>query len=104
MLRPVSRLNRATSRVGDTGEVAMNSSTLPYEEFAIPPGPSRERFQVSCTICHSPRLAFTQPRLLEKKWQEVVHKMVAVYGAPLSADEELEIVSYLSAVHGQTAP
>ncbi len=77
---------------------------LPHEDFAVPSGPHRERFQVNCTICHSPRLAFTQPPLPEKKWQEVVHKMVAVYGAPLGAEEEREIVGYLSAVHGQTPP
>ena len=77
---------------------------LPHEDFPAPPGPDRERFQVNCTVCHSPRLAFTQPPLPEKKWQEVVHKMVAVYGAPIAADEERRIVSYLSAVHGQQAP
>jgi len=77
---------------------------LPHEDFAAPPGPHRERFQVNCTICHSPRLAFTQPRLPEKKWQEVVHKMVIVYGAPAGPEVEREIVSYLTAVHGQTPP
>jgi mono/diheme cytochrome c family protein len=77
---------------------------LPHEDFTVPPGPHRERFQVNCTICHSPRLAFTQPPLPEKKWQEVVHKMVAVYGAPPTPDEEREIVRYLSAVHGQPPP
>lgn len=77
---------------------------LPHEDFAAPPGPHRERFQVNCTICHSSRLAFTQPPLPKKKWQEVVRKMVAVYGAPAGPDEERAIVSYLSAVHGQTPP
>lgn len=77
---------------------------LPHEDFMVPPGPHRELFQVNCTICHSPRLAFTQPPLAEKKWQEVVHKMVAVYGAPPTPEEEREIVRYLSAVHGQPLP
>lgn len=77
---------------------------LPHEDFAVPAGPHRERFQVNCTICHSPRLAFTQPPLPEKKWQEVVHKMIAVYGAPPTPEEEREIVRYLSAVHGQPPP
>lgn len=77
---------------------------LPHESFAAPPGPHRERFQVHCTVCHSLRLAFTQPKLPEKKWQEVVHKMIAVYGAPTTPDEEREIVTYLTAVHGPTPP
>jgi hypothetical protein len=77
---------------------------LPHEDFPVPSGPHRERFQVNCTVCHSPRLVFTQPPLPEQKWQEVVHKMVAVYGAPPTPEEEREIISYLSAVHGQTPP
>ncbi len=77
---------------------------LPHEEFAIPPGPYREQFQVHCTICHSPRLAFTQPLLPEKKWQEVVQKMVTVYGALPTPEEAREIVHYLTVVHGQTPP
>jgi hypothetical protein len=56
---------------------------------------------VACTLCHSPRLAFTQPGFPEKKWGEVVHKMVAVYGAPISPGEERKIAAYLTAVHGE---
>jgi hypothetical protein len=74
---------------------------LPHLDLELPPGPHRDRFQVACTVCHSPRLAFTQPGFPEKKWAEVVHKMVAVYGAPLSPTEEGEIVAYLAAVRGQ---
>jgi hypothetical protein len=74
---------------------------LPYANISLPPGPHREEFEVSCTVCHSSRLVFTQALLPEKKWQEVVHKMVAVYGAPLGPVEEREIVSYLASVHGQ---
>jgi mono/diheme cytochrome c family protein len=77
---------------------------LPHQDYPVPSGPYREQFQVNCTVCHSPRLAFTQPPLPEKKWQEVVHKMVAAYGAPLAPDEEGRIVTYLSAVHGQSVP
>jgi hypothetical protein len=74
---------------------------LPHPDLALPPGPHRERFTVACTVCHSPRLAFTQPGFPEKKWAEIVHKMVAVYGAPITASEEGEIVSYLGTVHGK---
>jgi hypothetical protein len=77
---------------------------LPHEEFAAPAGPHRERFVVSCTICHSTRLVFTQPPFPEKKWQEVVHKMVATFGAPFTPADESEIVSYLTAVHGPPSP
>jgi hypothetical protein len=77
---------------------------LPHQEFPVPPGPHRERFLLSCTICHSPRLVFTQPLFPETKWKEVVHKMVAVYGAPFTPDDESQIVNYLTTVHGPTSP
>ena len=71
---------------------------LTHDEAALPPGPNRELFQVSCTICHSPRLALTQPRHSEAQWTAVVHKMVAAYGAPLSKEQERDIVGYLAAL------
>ena len=87
---------RATQTLGPVVSI-----TLPHEETPLPPGPHREQFQVACIVCHSPRLAFTQPLLTPKKWGEVVHKMVAAYGAPISASDEQEIVAYLSAVHSK---
>ena len=74
---------------------------MPYDDPPIPPGPHREEFRIACTVCHSPRLVFTQPILTQKQWNAVVHKMVAVYGAPLSAEDEKQIVSYLQTVHGK---
>jgi hypothetical protein len=79
----------------------VTSIELPHPDLELPPGPHRDRFQTACTVCHSPRLAFTQPGFPEKKWAEIVHKMVAVYGAPLNSTEEHEVTVYLSAVHGE---
>jgi hypothetical protein len=77
------------------------SIELPHANLELPPGPHRDRFQVSCTLCHSPRLPLTQPPFPEKQWAEVVHKMVATYGAPLDPEEEREVVAYLTAVRGE---
>ena len=74
---------------------------LPHEAFPVPPGENREAFVASCVQCHSPRLAFTQPKFPTKKWAEIVAKMANVYKAPLSADEQKKIVAYLSSVHGE---
>jgi hypothetical protein len=67
-------------------------------EPALPSGPHQAAFQSGCIICHSARLPLTQPQLSREKWIEVVHKMAAAYGAPVSRDEEAEIVEYLLAV------
>jgi hypothetical protein len=73
---------------------------LPQADPDVPPGPNREQFTALCRLCHSPRLVLTQPRFPEKKWGEVVHKMAAVYGAPIPPDQEKAIVAYLKAVRG----
>jgi len=79
----------------------ITSIELPTDDTPIPTGPHREEFRVACTVCHSPRLVFTQPLLTEKQWTGVVHKMIAKYGAPLSSEEEKHMVQYLNTVHGK---
>jgi mono/diheme cytochrome c family protein len=75
-----------------------SSAPAIVDEVELPPGPHRAEFQTSCVICHSPRLALAQPTLPREKWSEVVHKMVAAYGAALSPDDEAHVVDYLVAV------
>lgn len=75
---------------------------LPHDPPDLPPGPHREDFILSCTICHSTRLVFNQPPFSQKKWAEEVHKMVSAYGAPITSDEEPSIVEYLMAIRGRT--
>jgi hypothetical protein len=83
------------------GQGPVYSIVLPYDEkLHVPSGPNREQFAALCRLCHSPRFVLSQPPLTEKKWTEVVHKMVAVYGAPVPADQERDIVNYLMAVRG----
>lgn len=79
-------------------EIVATNVLLPYEEVHIPDGPNRVVFQTSCVICHSPRLIFGQPTISEAKWGEVVHKMVATYGAPVEPEDERKIVAYLASI------
>jgi hypothetical protein len=73
---------------------------LPHDEPVVPLGPNRDQFEAFCTQCHSPRLVVNQPHLPEKKWGEVVHKMVVAYGAALSAEKEKDVVHYLNSIRG----
>ena len=73
---------------------------LPHDEPIAPLGPNRDQFEAFCTQCHSPRLVVNQPHLPEKKWGEVVHKMVVAYGAALSAEKEKDVVHYLNSIRG----
>ena len=63
----------------------------------MPEALHRAEFQSSCLICHSARLPFGQPPFKKEKWAEVVHKMVAVYGAPMTPKDESQVVDYLLA-------
>ena len=74
---------------------------LPHDPPELPPGPHRENVAASCTICHSTRLLMNQPPFPREKWSEVVHKMTAVYGAPIAPEEETLLVDYLVAVRGR---
>ncbi len=74
---------------------------LPHDPPELPPGPHRDRVIISCTICHSTRLLLNQPSFPRDKWAEVVHKMVAVYGAPIPPKEEPQLVEYLMTVRGR---
>jgi len=74
---------------------------LPHDPPELPPGPHRDQVAISCTICHSTRLLLNQPSLPRAKWAEVVHKMVANYGAPIPSEEEPQLVEYLVTVRGR---
>lgn len=67
-------------------------------DIKLPEGPHRDEFQTSCLICHSARLPLGQPGFARAKWAEIVHKMVAVYGAPVTPPQEAEVVDYLLAI------
>jgi hypothetical protein len=72
---------------------------LPDGEPEPPPGPNRDQFTANCRLCHSPRLVLTQPRFTEKKWGEIVDKMMNTYGAPITPEQKPAIVAYLNSLH-----
>jgi hypothetical protein len=69
----------------------------PAWDIELPEGPHRADFQTSCLICHSARLPLGQPPFGRARWVEIVHKMEAVYGAPMTAEDESHVVDYLLA-------
>lgn len=68
------------------------------DQMNLPNGIHRDRFARNCLSCHSAALVFGQPRFSRKKWGEIVHKMNAVYGAPILKQHEPEIVEYLVSI------
>ena len=76
------------------------SPYLLFEKMDLPHGIHRDEFATNCLTCHSSHLVFSQPMFPKKKWGEIIHKMVSVYGAPINKDDEPMIVEYLMAVKG----
>jgi len=97
-----------TRDVWSTGvtPIANSSDDLgtPVDDVVLPPGPNQAEFQATCIICHSAWMPLHQPPLGREKWAEIVHKMVAAYGAPASPDDEAQIVAYLLAVQEPHLP
>ena len=89
---------RPDREVAATPAVAVD----PAWDIELPEGPNRDEFQTSCLICHSARLPLGQPPFGREKWAEVVHKMAAVYGAPINSEEESRVVDYLLAARPPT--
>jgi mono/diheme cytochrome c family protein len=67
----------------------------------MPPGPGHEQFATQCVICHSPRYVLNQPIFPRKTWTAEVLKMVKVYGASITPNDQKQIVDYLVHSHGR---
>jgi mono/diheme cytochrome c family protein len=73
---------------------------LPTSDREFPPGLGVEAVQANCAACHSPGMIMNQPALSHATWETEVHKMVAVYKAPVSEEDAKTIVAYLDSTKG----
>ena len=83
--------------------LALTSSAL-ADEFAIKLKPGGEVVENNCAACHS--LDYPQmnsPFLDEKGWTAEVNKMVKVFGADISEEDQKAIIAYLTANYGKPA-
>jgi cytochrome c5 len=76
--------------------------TLPLDNAmaTLAPGPGMEVTRANCGICHSTDYIVRQPRGDAKQWGPEVAKMVKVFGAPISPENEKIIVEYLATAYG----
>ncbi len=76
--------------------------TLPPDNAmaTLAPGPGMEVARANCGICHSTDYLVRQPRGDAKQWGPEVAKMIKVFGAPISPENEKIIVEYLATAYG----
>lgn len=82
--------------------IAVDEIRLPHFEPLMPLGPHREVFMTNCITCHSPRLVIDQPHFPQKKWEEIVNKMVESFGGHVYKKDQPKIVEYLVSIRGNT--
>ena len=88
------------SKAAKGSKSAVEEITLPNYPLDVPPGPNLAAFQQRCLLCHSARYVTMQPRFSQTVWEKEVKKMVDVYGARITTDEQKQIVEYLVAIKG----
>ena len=73
---------------------------LPTGDRTFPGGEKAEAINNNCLACHSAGMVLNQPALTKAAWTTEVHKMIAVYKAPVSAADADAVIAYLVATKG----
>jgi cytochrome c5 len=93
----------ALAQLAFASSIALKSSVVEYPSSdAVFSGEGADAINNNCLACHSADHILYQPSLSKEAWEEVVHKMVTAYKAPISSEDEKQIVDYL--VKTKSAP
>lgn len=76
------------------------SVDLPDAGATFPGGTEAEAINNNCLACHSTEMVLNQPALSKAAWDSIVHKMIAVYKAPIDDKDVGAIVAYLDQTKG----
>ena len=74
---------------------------LPTGDLMFPGGDTADAINNNCVACHSAEMVLNQPPLSRAEWAGEVHKMVGVYKAPVSSEDQAAIIDYLAAIKGR---
>src|SRR6476646_301222 len=80
---------------------ARQPSGLPEFDPDLPPGNGRNVVIIRCAVCHTPHYILNQPPFTKQVWTNEITKMRTAYGAPITPEEEPQILEYLLAVRGK---
>ena len=90
------------------------ASPLVAKDLQIPPDtvlltpsplPGYAKAQANCTMCHSAEyMRYQPPSAARPYWDAMVHRMKAVFKAPIADEDMPEIVDYLAKTYGNEQP
>ena len=81
--------------------------TLPPDGVQLTPSPlpGFSKAQANCTMCHSAEyMRYQPPNAARPDWDAMVHRMKAVFKAPIADEDMPEIVDYLARTYGNEQP
>jgi hypothetical protein len=81
--------------------------TLPPdgEQLVASPLPGFAKAQANCTMCHSAEyMRYQPPNASRPYWDAMVHRMKAVFKAPIADEDMPAIVDYLASTYGNQQP
>jgi hypothetical protein len=76
---------------------------LPPDGIQLTPSPlpGYAKAQANCTMCHSAEyMRYQPPSAARPYWDAMVHRMKAVFNAPINDADMPEIVDYLAKTYG----
>jgi sulfite dehydrogenase (cytochrome) subunit B len=80
---------------------AVTAAAADERSLALADGPGRELTQATCSMCHSvDYILINAPFQDRTGWEKTVTKMVKVFGAPLTPEDNAAIVAYLAQHYG----
>jgi hypothetical protein len=103
LLMTVTALGVMLPRAGHAAQLDELKSlnlNLPSSDMSFPDGPGADAMNGACLSCHSADHVLNQPSLSRAAWEEVVHKMINAYKAPIASQDVSTIVDYLVRTKG----
>ncbi len=100
-------LSVAALALGLAGPIGAKDITLPPDGVQLTPSPlpGFAKAQASCTMCHSAEyMRYQPPNAARPYWDAMVHRMKAVFKAPIADEDMPEIVDYLAKTYGNEQP
>jgi sulfite dehydrogenase (cytochrome) subunit B len=106
-MKPTSFLAAAVMALYATAPAGAKDIQLPPDGIQLTPSalPGYAKAQANCSMCHSAEyMRYQPPNAARPYWDAMVHRMKAVFKAPIDDADMPEIVDYLAKTYGNEQP
>jgi sulfite dehydrogenase (cytochrome) subunit B len=90
-----------TAGLALTLTLAATSARAEEQPIELKAAPGKDVVENNCAACHSlDYIQMNAPFPTSRKWEETVHKMIEVFGAPIDEGDARKITEYLAKHYG----